>query len=537
MSEKKVYYNGKIITMSESKKFVEAVGIEGERIIAVGKLQIVKENMQDNCKYINLEGKTLLPGFIDCHIHPIGAIIVAIYPDLSEVKSIFELQSTIKDWIEENHPKGLVFGFSLNEENFDTPTLPTRWDLDEACLQDPVFVLRYDGHVGVANSKALELAGIDEKIEEPEGGIIHRDDTGKLTGILSENATNLIIAKATLPNIDVIRKTAKKVFYNLAKLGITSFHAIIEMDTEGGVENLGGVSIPMLKSLSSDILQNVYSIVYTRTPKKLRRLKKSPLHSEDKFSKFKVGAIKSWLDGTFGAYTAYMYEPFSDKPDKSGYLVIQEKDIYDRMQKAHDLGYQIAIHAIGDKANRLLVDMYKKITTISPRDDTRHRIEHASMLPSDIIEDMSTLGIVASCQPPFINSEYSWLESKIGKKRCRYTYPYKSLINAGVIVAAGSDYPVENPDPILGLHALVNRNGFVPEECISMEEALKFYTINGAYAAFEEDIKGSIDVGKLADFVILDKNPLEVSTEEINTIKVLETIIRGNTVYKSDSPF
>ena len=187
-----------------------------------------------------------------------------------------------------------------------------------------------------------------------------------------------------------------------------------------------------------------------------------------------------------------------------------------------------------DKGNRICMDLYKKLLTEFPREDHRHRIEHASMLTEDVLKDMKDFGIIASCQPPFINSEYAWLEKRIGKERCKYTYPMKSIIDAGIVLASGSDCPVEDPNVIMGLHALVNRNGFIPLQCISIEEALKSYTINAAYAAFEEKIKGSIEVGKLADLVVLNKNPLEIEPNRIKEIQVAETIIRGKTVYRKE---
>ncbi|MHA1256398.1 MAG: amidohydrolase [Promethearchaeota archaeon] len=210
------------------------------------------------------------------------------------------------------------------------------------------------------------------------------------------------------------------------------------------------------------------------------------------------------------------------------------EDIYFQMKEAHNLGYQIGVHAIGDKANRVLVDLYKRLLTEFPKENHRHRIEHASLLTSDVIKDMKELGIIASVQPPFITSDRRLAVSRLGPERCKYTYPIKSLVDAGVLCASGSDSPVEDPDVVLGLHALVNRDGFVPEQCISMNDALKTYTINGAYSAFEEEVKGSIEVGKLADLVILDKNPLEVPKNEIKDLKVLETIIRGKTVFKKE---
>lgn len=202
------------------------------------------------------------------------------------------------------------------------------------------------------------------------------------------------------------------------------------------------------------------------------------------------------------------------------------------MIAAHNLGFQIAIHTIGDKANRIVVNLYKKLLKEFPRNDHRHRIEHASLLTEDVIEDMREIGIIASCQPTFIYSESNWLDKRLGKDRCKYLYPFKSIVDAGVVLAAGSDCPVEDPNPLLGLYNLVTRNGFVPEQCLSIQEALKAYTINGAYASFEEKVKGSIDVGKLADLVILNKNPLEVPMDRIREIQVVETIIRGKTVYR-----
>lgn len=309
-------------------------------------------------------------------------------------------------------------------------------------------------------------------------------------------------------------------------------HGIIEMDRTGGVSNLGGIAIPILKIIQENILQNYYGIIFTANPKKLKRIKKPPLDDGNKYSKFKVGAIKAWMDGSFGSSTALMTEPFSDQPENCGFPVIKEEELYNRMKIAHNLDFQIAIHAIGDKANRIVVDLYKKLLKEYPKKDHRHRIEHASVLSKDVIDDICEYGIITSCQPAFIHSETHWLEKRLGKERCRITYPFKSIIDTGVILAAGSDCPVENPDPILGLHCLVTRNGFIPEECVSMYEALKAYTINGAYASFEEDIKGSIEVGKLSDLVILDRNPLEVPNDKIREIQVIETIIRGKTVYK-----
>jgi hypothetical protein len=533
--EKKIYFGGPIITINEQHPLIEAVGVEGDKIIAVGNLENVKKQMNNNYELFDLNGCTLLPGFIDSHFHIVPILFYYVFLNLAEVKSLKELEEKLIETVKQKKPGEFIYGLNLKEEQFENPeerVLPTRFFLDEICPDNPVFLLRYDGHVGIANTKALKLAEIDDTTITPEGGEIRRNEQGEITGVLSENATSLIMTKVSMPEPKEIMKAAAKAYKDLAAEGITSIHGVVELDKEGGVVNLGGLEIPLLKTMKEKILQDWYGIVYTAEPKKLKRLQKSPLHDGEIDGRFKVGCVKGWLDGTFGAATALMFEPFADHPNETGFSVIEKEILYERMVKAHNLGFQIALHAIGDKANRIIIDLYKKLLKDYPRNDHRHRIEHASMLNAEMIKDMKQLGLIASCQPPFINSEYTWLEKRLGKERCKITYPFKSLIDAGVIIAAGSDGPVENPNVIEGLHAMVNRNGFIPEECVSIMDALKAYTINGAYAGFQEGIKGSIEEGKLANFVVLDKNPLTIPKDNIKELQVVETIIRGESVYK-----
>ncbi len=531
-NRKKIYFGGNIITLNELNPLVEAVGIDIDKIVAVGKFRDVKEKLKNDYDLIDLKGMTLLPGFIDSHIHAIGSIFLLLYPNLKNIKSLKELQTLLKKEASLRGLDELLIAFDLDEEKLENPIIPTKWDLDEVCPDTPVFIFRHDLHIGIANSKLLQLLDIDNDTIPPEGGEIRKNSEGEITGILTENATSLILGILKLPDSNTIRESADNFFLSLAEKGITSIHGVLELDRKGGVDNLGGISLPILKMIQENVLQNYYGIYFTAHPKKILKIKKPPLDDLDKFSKFKVGCIKAWLDGSFGAFTAYMFDPFTSQPDTSGYCVIDKDILYERMKKAHNLGLQIAIHAIGDKANKILVDLYQKLLDEYPREDHRHRIEHASVLTPEVIEGIRKLGIIASCQPAFILSEFDWLEKRLGKERCKITYPFKSLIDAGIVIASGSDGPVENPNPILGLHALVNREGFVLEEAISIEEALKTYTINGAYAAFEEDVKGSIEVGKLADFAILDKNPLEIPKDKIKEIQVTETIIRGKPVFK-----
>jgi len=531
---KKLFFGGPILTVNESQPVVEAVGIEGEKIVAVGALNDVKSVLKEGFELINLNDYTLLPGFTDCHLHPILYTLYFLFPDLTNVSSLEELKSLLKESVKGKNKNELLIGFNLSEEKFEEPVLPTRWDLDDACPEHPVFILRYDSHIGIANSRALELAEIHEGTKVPDGGEFRRDHTAKLNGIITEKAINLILSKVKFPKAKEIESAATKAFESFAKKGLTSLHGILSADRGGEFGDVGAIELPLFKHLQDKVIQNCYILVNIEKVRKLFRIKKSFFNGEKVDNKFKIGGLKLFLDGSFGAKTACMFEPFSDAPDMCGFCVIEEEEIYGKMEQAHNKGLQIVVHAIGDKGNKVAMNLYKRLLEEFPRENHRHRIEHASMLTSDVINDMRKYGIIASCQPPFINSEYMWLEKRLGKDRCKYTYPFKSIIDAGVMLISGSDCPIEDPSPILGIHALVTRNDFIPEQCISIEEAIKTYTINAAYAAFEENIKGSIEVGKLADFVVLNKNPMDVSKERIKEIQVMETIIRGKIVYKKD---
>jgi len=535
MNDRKVIFGGTIITMNNSQPLVDAIGIDGEKIVAFGNFEDVIAKL-DNAELINLDGKTLLPGFHDCHCHPIFYIFFLVNLNLRNIKSYKEFQTVLKETAKQKKPGEWIFGLSYNELNFENPVLPTRWDLDKICPKNPVFILRFDSHIGFANSKALDIAGIDSESDPPEGCEYRKNENGELTGVITEKAALSFLSKYALPSPEQIREVASQAFINLAKKGITTVHGIIHLGMGGEAGDLGTIEISIMKSVQDKILQNWYSLVYAKDPKKLKRIKKPPLDGGKDDSKFKVRALKLYIDGSLGACTAWMHEPFTDQSDKSGFCIHNNlEDFYNQMKIAHNLGFQIGVHAIGDKGNRVLVDLYKRLLIEYPRDDHRHRVEHASLLTDDVIKDMKDLRLIASIQPPFITTDAKLVEYRLGKARSKYTYPFKSLLDAGIVCASGSDCPIEDPDVIWGLHALVNRNGFIPEQCISIEEALKSYTINGAFAAFEENIKGSIEVGKLADLVILDRNPLKVPKDEIKEIQVLETFIRGKSIYKKNN--
>ena len=377
--ERKIFFGGPIITINDKQPIVEAVGVIGEIINFVGSLEYVKNRMENDYILVNLNGSTLLPGFIDCHLHPIIFAFYLLNPDLTNVNSLEELKQLLKNASEAKGDDDLVVGFNLKEENFDRPILPTKWDLDEACSTKPIFIMRYDGHIGIANTKALELVGITRDSIAPEGGEIRKNDKGDLTGVISENALELILSKISVPGPQEIKGAAEQAFMILAKKGLTSLHGVISTDTKGEFGGAAAVEMSIYKSLLDIIPQNWYTLINTDKPKKLIRLKKPPLDDYSKESKFKINCLKLYLDGSFGAKTACMHEPFSDAPDMCGFCVIDEDEIYEKMKIAHNNGFQICIHAIGDKGNRIVVDLYIRLLEEFPRENHRHRIEHSSM--------------------------------------------------------------------------------------------------------------------------------------------------------------
>ena len=529
---KKIYFGGPIITMDQRMPFVEAIGVEGELIIAVGSLTYVKRKLISNYQLIDLDSKAMIPGFCDCHLHPILKMIYLLSPDFSDITSISQFKERIRNVSKNKSKDELIIGYNLSEEKFEKPILPTRWDIDEACPDKPFFLLRYDSHIGIANSKALELAGIDKFTISPEGGEIRKNSKGDLTGIISEKALDLIYSHMSLPNPEQMKNAFIQVSQMFAANGLTSVHGIVNGEPLLRNGDYGLTEFSIFESFKKYFQQNCCCFIELKDPVKLEQSKFSSFEDKGFYGKYKIGGLKLFLDGTLGAKTAYMHECFTDAPDMYGFCVIEEEDIYQQMKVAHNKGYQVIIHSIGDKGCRVAMDLFIRLSKQYPRSDTRHRIEHASILTDDVIVDMEKYGIIASCQPPFLNSEFKWLEKRLGKDRIRYTYPFKSIIDKGTILISGSDCPIEDSSPILGIHALVNRNNFVPEQSITMEEAMKTYTINAAYASFQEKVKGSIEEGKLADLVILDKNPLTISNDQIASLQVLETIIRGTTIYK-----
>jgi predicted amidohydrolase YtcJ len=332
------------------------------------------------------------------------------------------------------------------------------------------------------------------------------------------------------PDIPVFLESAAKTFGRLAARGVTSLGAVLQTDAEGPAGKQGTLDLPAMLLLLEGIPQAVFGMLIARDIEKIVAARETPLEQPGGEG-HRVGAMKIFSDGSLGSRTAFMSEPFADEPGNAGFLIYDADELYRRMVAAHNLGLQIATHAIGDAANRTIVDLYQRLVAEHPRPDARHRLEHASVLDRRLIDDIARLGIVAAVTPLYVHSEKGWLRRRLGEDRARMTYPFRSLLDAGVRLAGSSDAPVESTDVLRAIECCVTREGFETQQGVTAAEAVRMYTLDAAYAQHQEAVKGSITKGKRADLVLLDSNPVDVAPELISGIRVLRTIAGGRTCF------
>ena len=529
-----LYLNGEIYTVDDRCPTAEALAVKGGRIAAIGSLEACRAVLGKNFETVNLESGVLLPGFIDTHLHPIIMIFFALNISLSEVHSVAEMQAKVREAAAEKTRSEWILGFQFDDQALVERRPVTRHDLDAACASRPVALVTTDGHKVIVNTRAIEKAGITEKTADPPGGKILREDNGYPTGVFQEQALSLIMDHAPMPEMEEIQEAASSVFDSLAASGITSIGAVLQTGDEGPAGKNGAFDLPLMEMLLDKIPLNIYGLIIARDLEQVEAARQTGLHraATDEFSPGrKIGALKIFCDGTLQAGTAYLAQPYTSQPGNSGFMIHEPEELYERMVAAHLAGLQIAIHAIGDAANQKCVELYARLLESYPRPDHRHRLEHASVLNAGLIADLARLGLVVSSQPFFIQGEKHWLARQIGPERCQWTYPYRSLVEAGVKLAGASDAPVCSPDVLQALQCFVTREGFVTEQSLSAAQAVRAYTIDAAYAQFEEQIKGSLSVGKRADLVVLSANPVRVEAAQIAEIRVKRTICGGITIF------
>ena len=516
-----------IWTGNENQAFAEAMAVDGETIMALGSNEEMLKLKGDDTKVLKLDGKFISPGFIDSHLHFLTGGFNLSSVQLRDAKTPEEFISRITEFAKNTDPGTWILGGDWDHELWGG-TLPEKEWIDEFTKEHPVFISRLDGHMALANSLAMKLAGVDENIQDVEGGALARNKTGKLTGIFKDNAMSLIWDKIPNPSDEQVDKALQDAMNYVASKGVTSVHHMVGyMDAlERARDN-----------------KTLITRIYVAWPIESWKSLKDKIEKDGNGDQWlKIGGVKGFIDGSLGSHTAAFFEPYTDLPTDRGFFVNSHEDLYNWVSMADKAGLQVIIHAIGDSAINFLLNIYEQVGDENGARDRRFRIEHAQHISPDDIERFASLSVIPSMQPYHAIDDGRWAEKLIGPERLKTTYAFKSLFDSGARVAFGSDWFVAPPIPLDGIYAATTRrtldnknpDGWVPEQKITIEQALVAYTINAAYASFEEDIKGSLEPGKLADFVVLDKDLTKIDPVKIREIKVLQTWVGGKKVYDLD---
>lgn len=519
--------NGKIYTMVSKDSACEAFSIYDGKIIDCGSTeQIIMNEAKET---IDLKGKTVLPGFIDAHQHILYHAKSLTTVNLAGTKSWEEAKKILMNRMETTPKGNWIRGGGFDHQVWDDQVLPTKEELDNISHQHPILIDRYCMHVHVANSEALRIAGITKDYVPTASNTVGKDADGEPTGILWDSAITpvLQVIPEILASYEDKKEAIALILKDMSKYGITGAHP-----TQGKLvdaEEFIGIYQDLEKEHRLPVR------IYACFDEYPSFGMKSGFGNE----KVKYGFYKIYSDGNLGSRSAAMFEPFSDRPDMMGVLNYSEEEINRMCQEAYDQDLQIGIHAIGDRGLSIALDAIEKAYNTNPKKDPRFRIIHAFITNENLIQRMKNLPIILDIQPKFLATDIKWAEDRLGPDRIKYAFPWRRLIDEGLILAASSDLPVEHYNPFLGIHAIVTRknldgfpdDGWYPEQRVTPYEAIEMYTKNAAFASFEDNIKGTIEKGKLADFIVLDRNPFEVNMDDLKDIRVEKTLLGGEEVF------
>lgn len=536
---KLVLLNGNIYTMDKNNPKAEAMYIEDGKFKKIGTNDEIAEFIDDTGKVIDLNNKTVLPGFIDSHLH-FTVLGTNLYEcNLVGAASIGNLISSVKKFIAENKiPAGKwVTGKGWNEDYFSVKKLPTRYDLDKISTEHNICLTRGCYHMCAVNSKALETIGINNENNKIENGVFDVDAAGVPTGICRESAMKYVYSRLPSVTKENIKNYIESASDYVLSRGITSVQTDDFM--------LPGVNwqevIEAYKEMNAEgrLHVRVYEQCLLPTLEDLKVFVDKGYKTGQGDSHFKIGPLKILSDGNLGTRTAYMSEPYSDDPTQTGIPQYTQEKLNELIRFAAESGIQIAVHAIGDKAIHMVIESLEELPEGVRENDLRCNMIHCQVVDKEIIDKFKKLGIIANIQPIFLNYDIHMAESRLGHERIIRSYNWKTLCENGVKTAMGSDSPVELPDTVNGIYCAVTRKdlngypegGWYPEEKLSVEEAVRGFTMGAAYASFEEAVKGSIEEGKLADFIVLSEDLFEIEPDRIKDVKVLKTYIDGKLKY------
>lgn len=516
-----VLENANIYTVNAAVPKARAIAIQGSRIVAVGD---VAKHIGPATRRVDAKGATVVPGLIDSHGHIAGLGDSLQILDLREAKSAADIAAQVAKAASQRKPGEWIRGRGWDQTRWPGAQFPSH-ELDQASPNNPVYLSRVDGHAAWVNKKAIEMSDINAATQDPAGGRILREKDGKPTGVLVDRAMGLVARRIPPPDAEVVRKRIENAALACAKLGLTTVH-----DAGTGVREIQAYKALIAKNA---LKLRVYAMIGGAGPHWEQWLKTGPEVGEY----LTVRGIKLVADGALGSRGAAMKEPYTDEPSHRGLTILKQEEIERVAKQAVARGFQVNTHAIGDAANRAVLDAYA--AALGGENDKRFRVEHAQIVALDDIPLFRKYSIIASMQATHATSDMRWAEKRIGPRRILGAYAWQRLRKAGVKLANGSDFPVESPDPMLGFYASVTRQdaegypqgGWQPAQILTREQALESWTLWGAYAAFEEKQKGSLEAGKLADFLLLSKDIMTVPAKDILQTKVMMTVLGGNIVH------
>ena len=507
----------------------DAIAFRDGKVIDIAIDETLMVNKQD-ATVIDGRGRVMLPGLIDAHAHVMGLGFKQLDADVTGIRSLDETLQRVEDYASEHPDLPWIRGRGWNHTHWEIDRFPTADELDEAVSDRPVWLRRVDGHAGWANSRAMEIAGINRDTEDPKGGKIIRDQQGDPTGVFVDGAMSLIQDHIPERTSAEQRMALDQAMQRMTAHGLTSVHdAGIGPDTWG-----------LYKSFADQgkITTRIYAMI-SGAGKTFDALSQQGPIDSYKNDLLSLRSVKLYADGALGSRGAAMLEPYSDDPDNRGLLFHTEGEMTDMILKTASGGYQTNIHAIGDRANRVALNAFENVRDSLGNQGLRHRIEHAQVVSLEDIPRFGELNIIASMQPTHATSDMNMAEDRVGPERIKGAYAWQRFLDQGTVIAAGSDFPVEHVNPFYGLYSAVTRQdhqgnpegGWYPGQAMTREEAFRAFTIDAAYAAHQEDRLGSLEEGKWADFIIIDRDLFEIPASDIWKIRVLETWRAGEKVY------
>jgi len=526
-----IIVNASVHTMDSNRPTAGAVAVLGNRIVALGSTPEIRAMAGEKTRVIDAGEKVVLPGFNDAHVHFLSGGFSLANVDLRDAKSPENMARRLAEYAKKV-PKGQwILGGEWDHEKWPGAPLPTRQMIDAATPEHPVFVNRLDGHMALANSLALKLAGVTKETKDPPGGVVVKDANGEPTGVLKDAAEELVERVVPEKTFEEKHVAAKAATEHAAEVGVTS---VTDMSAGEDV----GLYQYMLEH--GELKTRIYAI---RSIVSWETLAKTGVRGAFGSDWLRIGGLKGFADGSLGSTTALFFEPYNDAPKTRGLLfeqMLPEGIMDKRVEGADKVGLQVMIHAIGDEANMRILNIYRQAAEKNGPRDRRFRIEHAQHLRATELPRFALQSVIASMQPYHCADDGRWCEKRIGHERAKGTYAFRALLDSGAILAFGSDWTVAPLNPMEGLKAAVTRqtldgkhpNGWFPEQKITLDEAIRAYTVGSAYAEFADNVKGSLAIGKLADLVLLDRDIYASDPSELDKAKVILTVVDGKIVFE-----